>query len=101
MLAFLGPYVGPFVGAMLAGPIVFVGGAAAARFLIAHVSGMRTTGSIDDGHFGQLIVTLGVSLILQNGGLILFGSTPRTVRTPLSVARLRDRPGRMAMPRCS
>jgi branched-chain amino acid transport system permease protein len=84
LLAFLGPYVGPFVGAMLAGPVVFVGGMLLHRFLIAHVSGMRTTGSIDDGHFGQLIVTLGVSLMLQNGGLILFGSTPRTVRTPLS-----------------
>jgi branched-chain amino acid transport system permease protein len=84
LLAFLGPYVGPFVSAMLAGPIVFVGGMLLHRFLIAHVSGMRTTGSIDDGHFGQLIVTLGVSLILQNGGLILFGSTPHTVRTPLS-----------------
>ena len=84
LLAFLGPYVGPFVGAMLTGPVVFVGGMLLHRFVIAHVSGMRTTGSIDDGHFGQLIVTLGVSLILQNGGLILFGSTPRTVRTPLS-----------------
>ncbi len=84
VLAFLGPYVGPFVGAMLAGPVVFVGGMLLHRFLIAHVSGMRTTGSIDDGHFGQLIVTLGVSLILQNGGLILFGSTPHSVRTPLS-----------------
>jgi branched-chain amino acid transport system permease protein len=84
LLAFLGPYVGPFVAAMLAGPVVFVGGMLLHRFFIAHVSGMRTTGSIDDGHFGQLIVTLGVSLILQNGGLILFGSTPRTVRTPLS-----------------
>jgi branched-chain amino acid transport system permease protein len=84
LLTFLGPYVGPFVGAMLAGPVVFVGGMLLHRFVIAHVSGMRTTGSIDDGHFGQLIVTLGVSLILQNGGLILFGSTPRTVRTPLS-----------------
>jgi branched-chain amino acid transport system permease protein len=69
---------------MLAGPIVFVGGMLLHRFLIAHVSGMRTTGSIDEGHFGQLIVTLGMSLILQNGGLILFGSTPHTVRTPLS-----------------
>jgi len=44
----------------------------------------RTAGSIDDGHFGQLIVTLGISLILQNGGMIVFGSTPVTVRTPLS-----------------
>jgi branched-subunit amino acid ABC-type transport system permease component len=48
------------------------------------VSGLRTTGSLDQGHFGQLIVTLGISLVLQNGDLILFGSTPQTVRTPLA-----------------
>jgi branched-chain amino acid transport system permease protein len=84
VLAFLGPYVGPFVGALCAGPIVFAGGALLHRFLISRVSGLRTAGSIDDGHFGQLLVTLGISLILQNGGLIVFGSSPETVRTPLA-----------------
>jgi branched-chain amino acid transport system permease protein len=84
VLAFLGPYIGPFVGAILAGPIVFVFGALLHRFLISRVSGLRTAGSIDDGHFGQLIVTLGISLILQNGGMIVFGTIPQTVRTPLS-----------------
>jgi len=84
VLAFLGPYIGPFVGALLAGPIVFVFGALLHRFLISRVSGLRTAGSIDDGHFGQLIVTLGISLILQNGGMIVFGTIPQTVRTPLS-----------------
>ena len=84
VLAFLGPYIGPFVGAILAGPIVFVFGAMLHKFLISRVSGLRTAGSIDDGHFGQLIVTLGISLILQNGGMIVFGTIPVTVRTPLS-----------------
>ena len=84
VLAFLGPYIGPFVGALLAGPIVFVGGALMHRFLIARVSGLATSESQDDTHFGQLIITLGISLILQNGGLIVFGSTPLTVRTPLA-----------------
>jgi branched-chain amino acid transport system permease protein len=84
VLAFLGPYIGPFVGAILAGPIVFIFGALLHKFLISRVSGLRTAGSIDDGHFGQLIVTLGISLILQNGGMILFGTVPVTVRTPLS-----------------
>ena len=84
VLAFLGPFVGPFVGALLAGPIVFVFGAMLHKFLIGRVSGLRTAGSIDDGHFGQLIVTLGISLILQNGGMIVFGTIPVTVRTPLS-----------------
>ena len=84
VFAFLGPYFGPFIGALCAGPIVFAGGALLHKFLIARVSGLRTAGSIDDGHFGQLLVTLGISLILQNGGLIVFGSTPQTVRTPLA-----------------
>jgi branched-chain amino acid transport system permease protein len=84
VLAFLGPYIGPFVGALCAGPVVFVVGALLHKFLISRVSGLRTAGSIDDGHFGQLIVTLGISLVLQNGGMIVFGSTPVTVRTPLS-----------------
>jgi branched-chain amino acid transport system permease protein len=84
VLAFLGPYVGPFVAALAAGPVLFVGGALLHKFLIARVSGLRTTGSLDEGHFGQLIVTLGLSLILQNGGLIVLGSTPQAVRTPLS-----------------
>jgi branched-chain amino acid transport system permease protein len=84
VLAFLGPYIGPFVGAILAGPVVFVFGAMLHKFLISRVSGLRTAGSIDDGHFGQLIVTLGISLILQNGGMIVFGTIPVTVRTPLS-----------------
>lgn len=84
VLAFLGPYIGPFVGAILAAPVVFVAGALMHRFMISRVSGLRTAGTLDEGHFGQLIVTLGISLILQNGGLILFGSTPEAVRTPLS-----------------
>src|SRR5215467_4702568 len=76
ILAFLGP--------ICAAPIVFAGGALLHRFLISRVSGLRTAGSLDEGHFGQLIVTLGISLILQNGGQIVFGSTPVAVRTPLS-----------------
>ncbi len=83
ILSFLGP-VAPLVGALIAGPIMFVGGMLLHRFLLTRVSGLRTSGSLDEGHFGQLIITLGISLILQNGGLMLFGSTPRSVQTPLS-----------------
>ena len=84
-MSVLGP-AGPFVAALLAGPMVFCLGWLLHRFLLSRVSGLRTAGSLDEGHFGQLIVTLGVALILQNGGLILFGSTPRAVSTPLSSA---------------
>lgn len=74
----------PFAAALIAGPVLFVGGALLHRFLIARVSGLRTQGTLDEGHFGQLIVTLGVSLVLQNLGQIAFGSTPRSVLTPLA-----------------
>src|SRR6202012_4396320 len=84
VLAFLGPYAGPFVGALCAGPIVFAGGALLHKFLISRVSGLRTTGTLDEGHFGQLAVTLGISLILPNGGLIPFASTPQRGPSPLA-----------------
>ncbi len=84
VLAFLGPEAGPFAAAVLAGPVVFAAGWLLHRFIVSRVSGLRTAASLDEGHFGQLIVTLGIALILQNGGLILFGSTPVAVRTPLS-----------------
>ena len=48
------------------------------------MTGTRVAGIEGDGHYAQLILTLGVALILENGGLILFGSTPQSVRTPLS-----------------
>lgn len=84
VLAFLGPEAGPFAAAVLAGPLVFAAGWLLHRFIVSRVSGLRTAASLDEGHFGQLIVTLGIALILQNGGLIVFGSTPVAVRTPLS-----------------
>src|SRR5262249_46102247 len=50
-LAFLGPYWGPFVGAICAAPVVFVGGAVLHKFLISRVSGLRTAGTLDEGHY--------------------------------------------------
>ena len=84
LLTALGTTAGPFAAALLAGPVVFVAGLALHRLLIARVSGLRAASVQDEGHTGQLIITLGLSLILQNGGLILFGSTPRSIRTPLA-----------------
>jgi branched-chain amino acid transport system permease protein len=84
LLAFLGPNTGPFVGALLAGPALFAGGYLLHRFLISRVTGLQVTSAEGQGAHAQLILTLGISLILQNGGLILFGSTPQAVRTPMS-----------------
>ena len=82
--AFLGPYVGPIVAAALAGVLLFIVGILLHRYLLARVTGFRVVGSEGEGHYAQLILTLGLSLILSNGGLILFGSTPENIRTPLS-----------------
>lgn len=83
-LAFLGPFFGPYVGALLAGPALFVFGWLLHRLLMSRITGTRAIGSEGDGHYSQLIFTLGVALVLENGGLILFGSEPQSVRTPLS-----------------
>ena len=84
VLAFFGPYVAPIVGAALAGPIVFALGWLLHRYLIAHVTGARVLAAEAEGHYAQIILTLGIALVLANGGLILFGSQPISVQTPLS-----------------
>src|SRR5215813_5044350 len=84
VLSFLGPYAGPIVGAALAGLIVFAIGWLLHRTLIAHVTGARVVAAEAEGHYAQIILTLGIALILANGGLILFGSQPVSVQTPLS-----------------
>jgi branched-chain amino acid transport system permease protein len=84
VLAFLGPYAGPIVGAAIAGPVVFAVGWLLHRFLIAQVTGARVVTAEAEGHYAQIILTLGIALVLANGGLILFGSQPVSVQTPLS-----------------
>jgi branched-chain amino acid transport system permease protein len=84
VLAFLGPYVGPIAAAVLAGPLLFVVGYFMHQFLISRVTGIRVVSSEGEGHYAQLILTLGIALILQNGGLIVFSSEPTSIRTPMS-----------------
>lgn len=84
VLAFLGPYAGPVIAAMLAGPILYVVGYFMHQFLVSRVTGVSVAASDNQGHYAQLILTLGIALILQNGGLILFGSEPNSIRTPMS-----------------
>ena len=79
-----GPSVAPIVAALAAGPIVFAFGIFLHRFLIARVTGVKVASADAEGHYTQIILTLGVSLILQNGGLIVFGSLPISIQTPLS-----------------
>jgi branched-chain amino acid transport system permease protein len=83
---FLGPYVGPIVGALIAAVVLYVVGIVLHRWLLVRVTGIRVAGSESEGHYPQLILTLGLSLIIANAGLIFFGSTPENIRTPLSAS---------------
>jgi branched-chain amino acid transport system permease protein len=86
----LGAYVmlpdalAPFVAALIAGPVVFVVGALLHKLLVSRVTGLSGTALQGEGHYAQLILTLGISLILSNGGLVMFGSAPVSISTPLS-----------------
>jgi branched-chain amino acid transport system permease protein len=80
----LGDWLAPFVAALLAAPAVFALGVLLHKLLISRVTGMSGTALEAEGHYAQLILTLGLSLILSNGGLIVFGSAPVSISTPLS-----------------
>jgi branched-chain amino acid transport system permease protein len=82
--AALGPEAGAIVAAMLTGPIMYGFGILLYRLLVSRVTGVRVASLEGEGHYAQLILTLGLALVLANGGLLLFGSTPVTIRSSLS-----------------
>jgi branched-chain amino acid transport system permease protein len=84
--ALLGNVIGPYVAAILSGPVLFVVGYLVHGLLISHVSGTRSAALEGEGHYAQLILTLGIALILNNGALLVFGSFPFSVQTPLSTS---------------
>lgn len=79
-----GPSVAPYLAALVAGPVIFIIGILIHKYLISRVTGTKGSALEADGHYAQLILTLGIALIMQNGGLYLFGSTPVSIPTPLS-----------------
>jgi branched-chain amino acid transport system permease protein len=82
--ALFGAGFGAVIASLLAGVIVFAIGAVLYDLLLRPVTGLSVAGTEGEGHYPQLTLTLGLSLLLQNGGLIVFGSSPQTIRTPLS-----------------
>lgn len=80
--------IGPIAGALLTGVIAvipfFVFGWLIHQVLVGPVSGMEKSLLEEERHQAQLVMTLGISLVLANGGLMLFGSTPMALKTPLS-----------------
>jgi branched-chain amino acid transport system permease protein len=79
-----GPSIAPYLAALAAGPAIFLLGIVIHKYLISSVTGVKGSALEADGHYAQLILTLGIALIMQNGGLYLFGSTPVSIPTPLS-----------------
>jgi len=82
--AFLPASVAPFVAALIAGPVVGLLGMVLHKTLVTRVTGTRSAALDSEGHYAQLILTLGLSLILSNGALIVFGSAPVSIATPLA-----------------
>jgi branched-chain amino acid transport system permease protein len=76
--------LGPVVGSLVSGVVMFGLGMLIHKTLLVKSTGIRVVGTEGEGHYPQLILTLGISLVVANGALILFGNVPRTVRTPFS-----------------
>jgi branched-chain amino acid transport system permease protein len=74
------------VAILLAGAFSFVFGYFVHAILISRVSGTRTTQLDGEGHYAQLILTLGIALIMTNGAQMIFGSVMAALRTPLTTA---------------
>lgn len=81
-----GNYLGPYVAILLAAPVLFLFGYLVHGTLISRVSGTRTTQLDGEGHYAQLILTLGIALILTNAAQMVFGSVMASLRTPLTTA---------------
>ena len=84
--AVFGNYAGPYVAILLAVPLLYLVGYGVHAALILRVSGARTTQLEGEGHYAQLILTLGIALMLTNGAQMVFGSVMAALRTPLTTA---------------
>ena len=79
-----GSPLGAYVSMLLTIPVMFGVGYLVHLLLISRVTGDRTASLEGEGHYAQLILTLGIALVLQNGGMMLFGPQLVSVRTSLS-----------------
>lgn len=82
----VGPAAGAYLAIGVAAAVMAALGWALQRLVIRQISGQRAAASESGGHFAQLIFTLGLSLVISNVVLILFGSSPRTVQSPLAAS---------------
>jgi len=77
----------PIVAALLTGPILFLVGYLLNVALVSRATGLNAIGdSESETHQAQLILTLGLALIIENGTMVLLGSEPRAMLNPLSAS---------------
>lgn len=75
----------PFVAALTVGPMLFGAGYLLNKLVISRTTGLSAASLTEgDAHQAQLILTLGIALMLENGAHILMGSNPASLITPLS-----------------
>jgi branched-chain amino acid transport system permease protein len=82
----LGGELGPYAIAVLCGPVVFVFGYVLHRLLLAPLASGRRGRRGGPSSHAQLILTLGLMLILENGALLLFGAAPRSMSSSASTS---------------
>lgn len=64
----------PYLALLISVPVMFLLGAAVQRFILA--------GAIGKPLENQLLITLGLALLIDNGLLLFFGPNPQSVRIP-------------------
>src|SRR3546814_13643952 len=79
-----GSPLGPYVSMVLTLPVMYAVGYLAHRLLISRVTGGKTAALEGEGHYAQLILTLGIALVLQHGAMMVFGPDLESIRPPLS-----------------
>lgn len=82
--AVFGSLAGTYLAILLAVPVLYGVGYAIHAALISRVSGTRTAQLDGEGHYAQLILTLGIALIMTNASQMVFGSVLVSMRTPLT-----------------
>jgi branched-chain amino acid transport system permease protein len=84
----LGGAVGPLPAVLLAAlaafPAFFAFGWIIHKTLLSRIGGSERGLSEFEAHQAQLMLTFGISLVLSNGGLMLFGSATVSINMPLS-----------------
>ena len=84
--AVFGNLVGTYLSILLAVPVLYGVGHVIHATLISRVSGTRTAQLDGEGHYAQLILTLGIALMMTNAAQMVFGSVMAALRTPLTTA---------------